>query len=1663
MKTLKKQYRIYLFNIILLVLHSAIIHGQEATAFWPLNKNYSTGQLYPVTTTGNITAENIIHSGFTSYGYSESFYGTGLKTTNLNPNFYIQFSLAPVSGYDLHLSSLSFIMLITSNTSALIQVHFSTSVDFSTYTILGSDMAVRDVATDYSFTNLDILVPDGETGYIRVYPYRQSANEAYLRIREVLASGYTILTSPPASISYTKSNWCKDEGTAEVTITGETGGTFSSSPGLVIDAQTGAVNLAESSSATYTVNYTLPETATPPEFTATAEITVNASPACSISGTNTVYPSNSETYSAPAGLASYNWLLEGDGTIIGSSTEQTVTVEAWSEVGRSYMLNLTVGDNNSCTSSCSKEINIVQPVVLPTATLTGTQSVCAGNSAQLVIRLTGEAPWTFTWTDGVQEHTVSETYDTNHTITVFPTKNTTYSLTGQVTDGSGNANAVSGEAKVYFGPVTMVPKITACPNTTIEVPISVKSFSDVRDVSLSLKYNPAVMTYAGFENGEIVFSSDEVDDVPYGGSRLIRISKISGENLPTLEDEAVLLRLKFNFVGGNTSLEWIDSPDNSWCSYSYLSELDETGFETEDFCDVPTEAYYFNGSVTQLNVSGIEVNPIANISTITNTPVIIPLTISYPDLAAQQTGNDVFTDARISCNETGIFPAGTRIFKITYNGISVLASPFIIGGKNNVLLSEILGTSPAQLLNHSSQTVKWEFYIDGITSPANVPVNVEALAYTDLNECAVVLDTESFNATFDDAALSVTESATVCDNESLVFTTEIGYPQISNLHTDIKADTKISAAHALPEGTVIEWDYNNSTNGSYILPATTSEIMLSTMIGTLPTPLQGHSGTDVWTFNISHAGLMAGNEVTIKAVAQLYGEYYIHSEDRIILTVNPIPEITEVSLMTSSDESNWTAVNGTLSAGYEMCADPAEDFLYFDIDELNSSVELSNDFEQNAFYLDINSVPTGFYEYWNNIGVSAAATEDWQIVMWNIITGEAPMFYISYNDANYKIIDGLQYQKDNIAGNLHFSGDYPSGNYIFNGTVTDVNGCVSEVFAVTLNLNSAPVLICPGDITVNNEVGKCGAEVWFAVTATGNPAPEIDYSLPDGTLIAAGYFFPAGTTMVTATAKNDCKTVTCLFNVTVTDNEAPQISCPLTGTMDVLMNDACNYVHHGTDWDASATDNCGVEDFHYTLSGATTGTGTSLNGIALNQGTTTITWNATDAAGHENQYSCSVVVSGINLTGTIRYYNFSGTPMDNTTVTLLEPETGTVMATTLTNYSGEYSFANICPGIYQVNMITNKPAFSINSTDAGQVNAWNVMQSEEVWPSIEKVRFLAGDVNGDSFATAGDAGMIQNYFLTLGTGVTFNKSWVFWKTNHPVATQPQMENEIQLEVPAESSELIQDFYGLVCGDFNRSNLPSSESNLNSLNLKSARAEESLVTLLKGKILMAGANESAELPILAQSSMQIGAISMILNFPVNQLQVMDVFLKGDPEMAAGFNIMDNRLIIGWNSVKPISVEAGEPLLTVRLKMIGDDKGLPVYFEMEANSLNELADEKMGTIYSASLTMDGLKMKDSTTGINLPDPRSSMQMTCYPNPFGARATIRYILPKDGRVNLEVVEMHGDRISILANHQQSAGEYFTDINGKNLIPGVYQLVLRLTDKNGQSIVNTTRIIKQ
>ena len=185
-------------------------------------------------------------------------------------------------------------------------------------------------------------------------------------------------------------------------------------------------------------------------------------------------------------------------------------------------------------------------------------------------------------------------------------------------------------------------------------------------------------------------------------------------------------------------------------------------------------------------------------------------------------------------------------------------------------------------------------------------------------------------------------------------------------------------------------------------------------------------------------------------------------------------------------------------------------------------------------------------------------------------------------------------------------------------TVTDEDGMTDQCEATIQVVDEqAPVINCPGDLEVPTDPGLCTTTLTIDVPdATDNCALGDLANDFTGTENASGEY-PAGSTTVVYTATDESgNSTTCSFQVTVSEEEPPTLSCP---------PDVNTTTHPGVcTADLSielpeALDNCGIPGVINDFNGAGDASGLYSSGV------TTVLWTATDDAG--NTATCTTTIT----------------------------------------------------------------------------------------------------------------------------------------------------------------------------------------------------------------------------------------------------------------------------------------------------------------------------------------------------------------------------------------------------------------------------------------------------
>lgn len=231
-----------------------------------------------------------------------------------------------------------------------------------------------------------------------------------------------------------------------------------------------------------------------------AQITVRPVPTANISGAQTICTGSSTTLTVlltGVGPWNLNWT---DGVNPFSQTginSNPYIITVAPTVSSTYTLTQVFA---TCTGTISGA-GTVQVNLPPTATISGSQTICTGGSAQLTVSFTGASPWNFTYNAGVTPVTVTGITANPYVFSVSPAVSTTYSAAAVFSNCAG---LVSGNAQVT---VTPIPAASLSGSQTI-----CTGSSGILTVSFS-GLAPWNLTYS---DGTNLISIPGITNSPYG-------------------------------------------------------------------------------------------------------------------------------------------------------------------------------------------------------------------------------------------------------------------------------------------------------------------------------------------------------------------------------------------------------------------------------------------------------------------------------------------------------------------------------------------------------------------------------------------------------------------------------------------------------------------------------------------------------------------------------------------------------------------------------------------------------------------------------------------------------------------------------------------------------------------------------------------------------------------------------------------------------------------------------------------------------------------------------------------------------------------------------------------------------------------------------------------
>ncbi|MCK9411769.1 MAG: HYR domain-containing protein [Prolixibacteraceae bacterium] len=800
------------------------------------------------------------------------------------------------------------------------------------------------------------------------------------------------------------------------------------------------------------------------------------------------------------------------------------------------------------------------------------------------------------------------------------------------------------------------------------------------------------------------------------------------------------------------------------------------------------------------------------------------------------------------------------------------------------------------------------------------------------------------------------------------------------------------------------------------------------------------------------------------------------SESVQVITVHDVtkPIITDVADVTVNCQDNNTSVATGVATGTDNCS-PV-------------TITQSDVSTQNA-----DPGVTGHYNYtitrtWRATDVTGNFSESVQVItvqdVTNPIVTDVTDVTVNCQDDNTSVATGVATGTDNCSPVTITQSDVSTqnadpgvtGHYNYTITrtwrATDVTGNFSEsVQVITVQDVTSPTPICQS-ITIYLDADG-NASILPSQINNGsydNCSPVILVSVVPNSFDCEN----VGTNSVLLTVRDVTgNTSTCQATVTVQDKVVPVITCK-TSTSKYIDPYQTYYTVVDTEFDATATDACGVKFLTYLYNGIVSSNFPTLAGTHLNVGTHTFVWTAIDVNGNES--ACTTVVTVLKRPTTLTYNgdvneqysdqtDLSATLIDNVSGLGVSGKTitftiGSQSTTAVTNASG-VAIANLvitqAPGTYNVLSAfagdgsylasSDSDPFPITQEDA-RVNftgtqlvatqsSTSGLATVTLRATVQDITAVTGDPVYDAFA--GDIrnsrvrfvkdGVVLTDWLTptlvnntdLKVGVvSYN-----WSVNIGTATDEEYTIGIEVGSPGyylrydQSDNTIVTVYKPV-GDFITGGgyiLPTSSAG-------SYAADPSLKTNFGFNVgyNKSGKNIHGNMNIIFRRT--VGGIVHTYQIKANAMTSLGVNIANPAEQKAVFVSKANLKDI-TNPLAPVSL-GGNLTLQVNLT----DRGEPGSSDQIAISLYDGSTLMYSSNWSGAQTSElllsggnlvvhsGFSLGQATVTTNksakiepvIESETKDPYLKVYPNPFNDRVRFEFVSPEDVNAQIDIYDVKG-----------------------------------------------------
>jgi len=384
----------------------------------------------------------------------------------------------------------------------------------------------------------------------------------------------------------------------------------------------------------------------------------------------------------------------------------------------------------------------------------------------------------------------------------------------------------------------------------------------------------------------------------------------------------------------------------------------------------------------------------------------------------------------------------------------------------------------------------------------------------------------------------------------------------------------------------------------------------------------------------------------------------------------------------------------------------------------------------------------------------------------------------------------------------------------------------------------------------------------------------------------------------------------------------------------------------------------------------------------------------------------------VNVTGKFIYQNDSQSPLSNVTVKVIS-QTNQVIATTITNGDGIYTFTNIPAGDYSIKASSDQPSRGYSMKDCLSL----LMYINGFLP-LDKVQLLAADVDNNNVVDKNDL----NLMMAAWARPSVNFPAGNWKFEAPHFTVTDKKSSSSYDIGGPDIPLPPSS-GTSTGDLGSVYLPGNKPST-AINIAFTNTNNAL-------------NSVVELPVKITSPVPATGFGLTINCPANfKIDEVIPSIQG-----LNVSITDQTITVNWldPNMKPLDLENSTTLFIIKGK---STNGTETSFTLGDNS--QLISKSGDIVYNAKIELPKLTLMNGGTF-------AFALKGNFPNPFNAATKIIYTLPAAGTVEMKIFNIQGQLVATPVNGYQEAGLKELPFSGNQLQSGVYFCTISVKgDKN-------------